>query len=60
MGTLTRLESREALDRLRHEAAHSLNTVCGLLERKRLTQEALERAGRAIEAWLNELNSQRT
>ena len=36
-GTLARLASRQALDDARIEAATSLNAVCGLLERGRLT-----------------------
>ena len=53
--TLTRLESRRALDMLRKDAASSLNAACGLLDKGRLTQDAIDLARQAIAAWLNAL-----
>ncbi len=53
--TLTRLESRRALDLLREDAATSLNAVCGLLDKGRLTQDAIDLAREAVAAWLNAL-----
>ena len=53
--SLTRLERKKALDELRSDAAKSLNTVCGLLDRGCLTREALDEASRAIASWLNAL-----
>jgi hypothetical protein len=53
--TLTRLEHRQALDALRGDAANSLNAVCGLLDKGRLTRDAIDDAGRAVIAWLNAL-----
>ena len=55
--SLTRLERKKALDELRSDAAKSLNTVCGLLDRGCLTREALDEASRAIASWLNALPS---
>jgi hypothetical protein len=53
---LTRhLESKIALDAIRDEAAKSLNAVCSLLERRRLTQDVIDQANRAVEAWLSAL-----
>ena len=52
---LTRLESRKALDTLREDAASSLNAVCGLLDKGRLTQDAIDSARAAVAAWLNAL-----
>jgi hypothetical protein len=57
--TLTRLESRAALDRLHDEAAMSLYAVCRLLDKAQLTQETLEQARRAVSAWLNALTPER-
>ncbi len=54
-GTLTRLASKQALDDARIEAATSLNAVCGLLERGRLTQDAIDQAASGIAAWLEAL-----
>jgi hypothetical protein len=53
--TLTRLESKRALDAIRAEAARSLNTACALLDTGRLTQEAIDEASRAVVAWMNAL-----
>jgi hypothetical protein len=53
--TLTRLESKRALDSMRTEAATSLNQVCSLLERGGLTQDAIEQAAVAVATWLNAL-----
>ena len=53
--TLTRLESKRALDAMRTEAATSLNQTCGLLDRGGLTQEAIYQAAGAVTAWLNAL-----
>jgi len=53
--SLTRLESRMALNTLRGEAATSLNAVCGLLDKGRLTQDMINQANRAVEAWLSAL-----
>ena len=47
--TLTRLESKRALDSMRTEAATSLNQVCSLLDRGGLTQDAIEQADVAVE-----------
>jgi hypothetical protein len=53
---LTRhLESKVALDAIRDEAAKSLNAVCSLLDKRRLTQDVIDQANRAVEAWLNAL-----
>jgi hypothetical protein len=53
---LTRhLESKMALDAIRDEPAKSLNAVCSLLERRRLTQDVVDQANRAVEGWLNAL-----
>jgi hypothetical protein len=49
------LESKKALDTLRDKAAKSLNAVCSLLERRRLTQDVIDQANRAVEEWLNAL-----
>ena len=53
--TLTRLESKKALDALRDEAANSLNAVCGLLDRGALTQEVIDQANRAVSLWVDAL-----
>ena len=53
--TLTRLESKQALDALRDEAANSLNAVCGLLDRGVLTQEVIDQANRAVSLWVDAL-----
>ena len=53
--TLTRLESKRALDGMRTEAATSLNRVCSLLDRGGLTQDAIDQAAAAVAAWLNAL-----
>jgi len=53
--TLTRLESKRALDSLRAEATTSLNQVCSLLDRGGLTQDAIEQAAVAVATWLNAL-----
>ena len=55
--SLTRLESRRALDALREDAASSLNAVCGLLDKGRLTQDAIDLASQAVTEWLNALAS---
>ena len=56
-GTLTRVASRRALDDARMEAATSLNAICRLLERGRLTQDAIDQAASGIAAWLEALPS---
>jgi hypothetical protein len=56
-GTLTRLESRHALDAARIEAAAALNKVCRLLDRAHLSQDAVNQAMNAIVAWLKALPS---
>ena len=56
--TLNRLDSERALDPIRYEAAKSLNVVCRLLNRGRLTQDAIEQANRAFAGWLNALPQQ--
>ena len=53
--TLTRLESKRALDGMRTEAATSLNQVCSLLDRGGLTQDTIDHAAAAVAAWLNAL-----
>ena len=53
--TLTRLESRRTLDALREDAAKSLNRVCGLLDKGRLTEGAIDSARESVGAWLNAL-----
>jgi hypothetical protein len=53
--TFTRLERRNALDALRNKAAKSLNIVCGLLDKGRLSADAIDEARRAVIAWLNAL-----
>ena len=53
--TLTRLESKRALDSLRAEATTSLNQVCSLLDRGGLTQDTIDHAAAAVAAWLNAL-----
>lgn len=53
--TLTRLESKKALDALRDEAANSLNAVCGLLDRGALTREVIDQANRAVSMWVDAL-----
>ena len=57
--TLNRLDTEKALDPIRYEAAKSLNVVCRLLNRGRLTQDAIEQANRAVAGWLNALLQQR-
>ena len=52
---LIRLESKKDLNSIRNEAARSLNVVRGLLDKKRLTQDAIDEANRAVEGWLNAL-----
>jgi hypothetical protein len=53
---LTRhLDSKIALDAIRDEAAKWLNAACSLLERRRLTQDVIDQANRAVEAWLDAL-----
>ena len=56
-GTLTRLESRQALDSARTQAAAALNEVCQLVDRARVTQDAVDQAMNAITAWLGALPS---
>ena len=53
--TLTRLESKKALDALRDGAANSLNAVCGLLDRGALTREVIDQANRAVSLWVDAL-----
>ncbi len=53
--TFTRLESRRALDALREDAAKSLNRVCSLLDKGRLTEGAIDSAREAVAPWLNAL-----
>ena len=48
-------ESTQALNRVRAEAARSLNAVCRLLETAQLTQKALEQTRDAVSAWLTEI-----
>ena len=52
-------ESTQALNRVRAEAARSLNAVCRLLETAQLTQKALEQTRDAVSAWLTEINAER-
>jgi hypothetical protein len=40
---------------LRKDAASSLNAACGLLDKGRLTQDAIDLAREAVAAWLNAL-----
>ena len=47
--TLTRLESKRALDDMRTEAATSLNQVCSLLDRGGLTQDAIDQAAQQLQ-----------
>jgi len=54
---LIRLDSRRALDALREDAASSLNAVCGLLDKGRLTQNGIDLASQAVTEWLNALAS---
>jgi hypothetical protein len=49
------LESKKALDAIREEATRSLNAVCNLLDRGILTQDAIDQARRAVEAWVSAL-----
>ena len=56
-GTLARLESRQALDGVRIEAATALNEVCRWLDRGHLPQDAIDQATNAIVAWLEALPS---
>ena len=53
--TLTRLESKRMLDRMRTEAAALLNQTCSLLDRGGLTQEDINQAADTVTAWLNAL-----
>jgi hypothetical protein len=46
--TLARLESRQALDGLRIEAATALNEVCRLLDRGPLPQDAIDQATKRL------------
>jgi hypothetical protein len=46
------LESKKALATIREEAATSLNAVCRMLDKRILTQDAIDEADRAVEAWL--------
>ena len=57
--TLARLESRQALDAARIEAASALNKACRSLEldRKPLPQDAIDQATSTIVAWLEALPS---
>ncbi len=57
IATLIRLERKRALDVVRGEAARSLNAACALLDRGRLTQDAIDEASRAVAAWMKELPS---
>jgi hypothetical protein len=52
---LIRLESKKDLNAIRNEAARSLNAACGLLDKRRLTQDAIDEANRAVEGWLDAL-----
>ena len=54
-GALVRMESKKDLNAIREEAARLLNAVCGLLDKKRLTQDAIDEANRAVTGWLNAL-----
>jgi hypothetical protein len=49
------LESKKALDATREESTRSLNAVCSLLDRRILTQDSIDQAKRAVEAWLSTL-----
>jgi hypothetical protein len=49
------LETKKVLDATRDEAATSLNSVCSLLDKRILTQEAIDQANRAVETWLSAL-----
>jgi hypothetical protein len=51
------LESKKALDATREESTRSLNAVCNFLEKRILTQDAIDQADRAVEAWLSALPS---
>ena len=48
-------QPRFALNMLREDAASSLNAACGLLDKGRLTQDAIDLAREAVAAWLNAL-----
>jgi len=52
-GSLKDLSSEAALHYVR--AATALGAVCGQLDRLSLTQEMIDRAKQAVEAWVNEL-----
>jgi hypothetical protein len=52
---LIRLESKKDLNAIREEAARSLNAVCSLLDKRRLTQDAIDEANRAVTGWLKAL-----
>jgi hypothetical protein len=56
-GTLTKLESKHALDDARTEAATALNQVCRFLDRRHVPQDAIDQASNAIVAWLEALPS---
>ena len=49
------LESKKALDDTREESTRSLNEVCSLLEKRILSQDAIDQANRAVGAWLSAL-----
>jgi hypothetical protein len=49
------MSSEAALDAARGEASTALNGVCGLMDRQALTRDIIDRARRAVAAWLGEL-----
>ena len=49
------LESKKALNARRGESTSSLNAVCSLLDKRILTQDAIDQANRAVGAWLSAL-----
>jgi hypothetical protein len=52
---MIRLESKKALNEIRDESTMSLNAVCSLLDKRILTQDAIDQANRAVGAWLSAL-----
>jgi hypothetical protein len=49
------ISSEAALDAARGEASTALNGVCRLMDRHALTRDIIDRARRAVAAWLGEL-----
>jgi hypothetical protein len=56
-GAIKNLSSQTALDEARGEAATALNGAAGLLHRRALMQEMIDRARTAVEAWLSGLDT---